>query len=159
MANIRVNFRRAPLDGQVVTFKAPCGASDIKGLIIYYPNENSELVSTEFTLNDANGGDIGLVDNIFAEGSIVRVILDTDTNNAYVQNPDTNTYIEGRLGDLQTYIDDVYAGSADAEHDHNDLYYTKTEIDNLELITTDDIDVICGATIQVVNANLREVTF
>ena len=36
-------------------------------------------------------------------------------------------------------------------------YYTKTEIDNLELITVEDIDTICGAAIQV--ASLSEVTF
>lgn len=30
--------------------------------------------------------------------------------------------------------------------------YTKTEIDNMELITVDDIDTICGATIQVASA-------
>lgn len=35
--------------------------------------------------------------------------------------------------------------------------YTKTEIDNLELITVADIDAICGATIQVATAS--EVTF
>lgn len=119
MANIRFDFRRAPLDGQVVTFKAPCNASDISGLIIYYPNENSEIVSTEFTLNDANIGDIGVVDNIFAEGAIVKVILDTDTNNAYVQNPDTNTYIEGRFDTLQEYVDAVSSGKADEDHEHS----------------------------------------
>lgn len=36
--------------------------------------------------------------------------------------------------------------------------YTKTEIDNLELITVDDIDTICGATIEVANLS-NEVTF
>jgi hypothetical protein len=35
--------------------------------------------------------------------------------------------------------------------------YTKTEIDNLELITVADIDAICGTTIQVASAS--EVTF
>lgn len=36
-------------------------------------------------------------------------------------------------------------------------YYTKTEIENLELITVEDIDTICGQTIQVATAS--EVTF
>ena len=35
--------------------------------------------------------------------------------------------------------------------------YTKSEIDNLELITVEDIDTICGTTIQVATAS--EVTF
>ena len=34
---------------------------------------------------------------------------------------------------------------ADINHNHNDLYYTKTEIDNLNLIDISDIDAICGS--------------
>lgn len=97
MAKIRINLNHTPLDGETVAFKAPCDASQITGLIIYYPNENNVTTSQEFTLNDANGGDIGVVDNIFAAGAIVKIILDTDVSNAYVQNPDTNTYLEGRF--------------------------------------------------------------
>ena len=41
---------------------------------------------------------------------------------------------------------------------HNDVYYTKLEIDNLELITVDDIDAICGASIQAATLN-NEVRF
>ena len=98
--NIRIDLNHAPLDGETVSFKAPCNASDVTGLIIYYPNESNQEISKEFTLNDANGGDIGVLDNVFAEGAIVKVILDTDLNNAFVQNPDTNTYLEGRFTDL-----------------------------------------------------------
>lgn len=133
MANIRVNFRKAPLDGQVVTFKAPCDASDIHGLVIYYPNENSEIVSTEFTLNDANGGDIGVVDNIFSAGAIVKVILDIDTNNAYVQNPDTNTYIEGKFGELQEYIDTVVDNTISSHNTSTDAH------SNMGWLTSEDV--------------------
>jgi len=97
MPNIRIDLNHAPLDGETVSFKAPCNASDITGMVIYYQNDAGTQASREFTLNDANGGDIGLIDNIFAEGAIVKVILDTDANNAFVQNPDTNTYLEGEL--------------------------------------------------------------
>lgn len=45
------------------------------------------------------------------------------------------------------------SGKADTSHDHNDIYYTKAEVENLELITTDDIDEICGAIIQMANAS------
>lgn len=45
-------------------------------------------------------------------------------------------------------LEDVATGKADAEHTHGDIYYTKTEIDNMELITVDDIDAICGASIK-----------
>lgn len=107
MANIRIDLNHAPLDGETVSFKAPCNASDITGLVIYYQNESNQTVSKEFTLNDANGGDIGVLDNVFAEGAIVKVILDTDQSNAFVQNPDTNTYLEGR-----------FDGKADKNHTH-----------------------------------------
>lgn len=53
------------------------------------------------------------------------------------------------------YTDSVAAGKADSVHTHNDIYYTKSEIDNLELITVDDIDTICGSNIVAAS----EVTF
>ena len=104
MANIRIDLTHAPIDGETLSFKAPCDAKDITGLIIYYPNENAETVSHEFTLNDASGSDIGEIDNIFSEGAIVKVIIDTYLNNAFVQNADTNTYLEGRFDNKQLKI-------------------------------------------------------
>ena len=117
MANIRIDLNHAPLAGETITFKAPCDAKDIAGLIIYYPSENGVTTSREFTLNDANGGDIGAVDNIFAAGAIVKVILDIDVNNAYVQNPDTNTYLEGRFENKapKSHVSDTTAHITAAE--------------------------------------------
>lgn len=43
-------------------------------------------------------------------------------------------------------LETVASGKADASHTHDDLYYTETEIDNMEFITVDDIDTICGST-------------
>ena len=48
----------------------------------------------------------------------------------------------------ESYVDEQLATKADVSHNHNDTYYTKTEIDNLELITVNDIDAICGGAIQ-----------
>ena len=112
MANIRIDLNRAPNDGETISFKAPCDAKAVTGLIIYYPNDNGETVSQEYTMNDASGSDLGELDNLFAEGAIVKIILDTDVHNAYVQNPDTNTYLEGR-----------FDNKAKKEHKH-----TKSEI-------------------------------
>lgn len=98
--NVRIDLSHAPLDGETISFKAPCNASEVSGLIIYYPNEKNQTVSKEFTLNDANGNDIGLLDNIFAEGSIVKVIVDTDANNAFMQNSDTNAYLENKFASI-----------------------------------------------------------
>lgn len=107
MANIRIDLNHTPLAGEAIKFKAPCDAKDITGLTVYYVTDANEITSKEFTLTDANGGDIGVVDSIFSAGAIVKVILDTDANNAFVQNPDTNTYLERR-----------FEGKANKDHTH-----------------------------------------
>ena len=56
---------------------------------------------------------------------------------------------ESALSEMKTYADNLLSGSAGAEHDHNTLYYTKEEIDNFEFVTAEDIDTICGASIQI----------
>ena len=119
--NIRIDLNHAPLDGETISFKAPCNASEITGLIIYYKNESGSSVSKEFTLNDANGVNIGTLNNIFSEGAIVKVIIDTDVNNAFVQNADTNAYLEGKLAEKYSPTNkpspsDI--GAAKATHTH-----------------------------------------
>ena len=49
---------------------------------------------------DAHGNDLGDLDNLFAEGAMVKVILDTDTNKAFIQNADTNAYLEKKFDNL-----------------------------------------------------------
>ena len=169
MANIRIDLNHVPMDGETVAFRAPCDASGIKGLIIYYPDLNSQLTSAEYTLNDANGGDIGVVDNIFSAGAIVKVILDTDTNNAFVQNSDTNTYLEGKFDAIASTFDEAMGivsalldGKSDISHKHDEDYdvkgasegalntaksYTDTQITDLilnNIITNSEIDEICA---------------
>ena len=48
---------------------------------------------------------------------------------------------------------------APAEHDHDDRYYTESEIDDLELITLSDIDAICGATTNAQVVTMSEGVF
>lgn len=59
------------------------------------------------------------------------------------------------LSALQTFLDNLKTlfatktevnNKAELSHTHNDLYYTKAEIDSYEFITTDDIDAICTTT-------------
>lgn len=54
-------------------------------------------------------------------------------------------------------VDEAINEKADIDHTHNNIYYTKSEIDNLELITVEDIDEICGSTIEY--ASLSEGVF
>lgn len=99
MANIRLNLGSPVDNGQVLTFKSPADCSAIDGLIVYYP-EGDALTSKVFQFADAHGNNVGSL-NLFAENVLVKVILDTELNRAYVQNADTNAYLEARFKTIQ----------------------------------------------------------
>lgn len=92
MSNIRIDLEATVINGQALTFKSPVDCSQITGLIVYYP-EGDTTKNTVFQFADAHGNNVGSI-NLFAENVLVKVILDTDLNRAYVQNADTNKYIE-----------------------------------------------------------------
>lgn len=95
MSNIRLDLDGAIVDGQALTFRSPVNCSEISGLIIYYPKEDA-TVSQTFQFADAHGNNVGSVD-LFASDILVKVILDTHLNRAYVQNADTNAYLEAKF--------------------------------------------------------------
>jgi hypothetical protein len=95
--NIRVYLEREIEDGIGVKFKAPADCLAATRLTIQTP-ANTEGV--EFAFADANGNDIGTLDNLFSTGAIVNVLLNTDTMAAFVQNADTNAYLESRFVEL-----------------------------------------------------------
>ena len=91
--NIRVDLNIPIYDGMNVVFRSPVDCSQITGLILYYP-ENGNTASKEFAFADAHGNNVGDIDHLFAENVVVKVILDVTTGMAFVQNADTNAYIE-----------------------------------------------------------------
>ena len=93
--NVRVELDSPIYDGKEVIFKAPCNASEVTGLKLCYQQEVHY-----FTFADANANDVGDLDNLFAVGAVVKVILDTDTNKAFIQNADTNSYLEQRFNEI-----------------------------------------------------------
>lgn len=97
MANIRVDVGYAIHDGSELKFRSPVDCSAITGLIVYYPGEDGNLTSKVFTLADAHGNNVGDIDHLFAENVVVKVILDVTTGMAFVQNADTNAYLEGHI--------------------------------------------------------------
>ena len=113
MANIRVDINHTPRDGETVTFKAPCDAKEITGLVLYYVDNDEATKSRHFTLSDANGGDIGVLENIFSAGALVKVLLDTGEGKAFMQNADTNAYLEGRFEELEDAISTLEPGTTD----------------------------------------------
>ena len=99
MANIRIDLDTPVRNGQAVTFKSPAASADISGLVVYYP-DGSSVTSKTFKLVDAHGQDVGSgTISLFAANALVKVVLDTDAAKAYVQNADTNAYLEGKLAE------------------------------------------------------------
>lgn len=94
MSNIRVDVNYTIKDGSEIVFRSPADCSAITGLIVYYPTEAGDATSTVFALADAHANNLGDIDYLFAENAVVKVILDVTAAMAYVQNADTNAYIE-----------------------------------------------------------------
>ena len=87
--NVRVNLTTPISDGTEVVFRSPVDCSQVTGLVVYYDGG-----SKEFAFADAHGNNVGDIDHLFAENVVVKVILDVTHAMAFVQNADTNAYIE-----------------------------------------------------------------
>ena len=101
MANIRVDLDHPICDGESVTFKAPCDCTAVTGVIVYYPTSNATASKT-FVFKDAHGNTLTGVGNLFMTGAYVKVVLDTTNGYAYVQNADTNKYLETKIAEAKT---------------------------------------------------------
>lgn len=98
MSNIKVTIEYELVDGMDMTIKAPCDYADITGLIVFYP-KNGVMTSQAFTFKDAHNNDLSNLDNLFASGAYIKVILNTTNSCAYIQNADTNAYLEARFAE------------------------------------------------------------
>ena len=98
--NIIVDYNTPISNGTEVVFRSPVDCSQITGLIVCYP-DNGSTASRAFAFADAHGNNVGDIDHLFAENVVVKVILDLSTNMAFVQNADTNAYLEGRFAELE----------------------------------------------------------
>ena len=97
--NIIVDLNTPITDGKEVVFRSPVDCSQVTGLIVNYND-----VSQEFAFADAHGNNVGDIDHLFAENVVVKVILDVANSMAFVQNADTNAYLEGRFKTLEDMI-------------------------------------------------------
>lgn len=102
MANIILTLDHTIQDGEDIKFKAPCACSEVEGITVNYPVESGDgTIGTEtktFTFRDTHGNDLTGLGNLFSEGAYVKVIVDTENGHAYLQNADTNGYLEEKLG-------------------------------------------------------------
>ena len=118
MANIRVDSPISLFDGQALTFKSPANCSNITGLRVYYPDGDA-TASKVFQFADAHGNNVGGLD-LFASNVVVKVILYVTESLAFVQNADTNAYLEGKFEETKNYTDQ-----------HNTSTSAHTDIRNL----------------------------
>lgn len=101
MAKINLTLEHEIVNGETVTFEAPCDCSAVDGLRVTYPTESGEETK-EFCFRDAHNNDLADLGNLFAEGAVVKVILRTTTGCAYIQNADTNGYLESILSEMSS---------------------------------------------------------
>jgi hypothetical protein len=94
-------------EGSEIKFKAPSDNSAATKLLVQYIDNDGKTLTKTFAFADANGNDVGEINNLFAKDAIVKVILDLDsdidgqgTAAAFVQNADTNAYLENRFSSL-----------------------------------------------------------
>lgn len=100
MATIKVTSKQPIYNGSVITFEAPCDCTEVDYLKVCYPIlSEGEIVNTftTFALVDAHNREVAGIGNLFEEGAYVRVVLDVDNEYAYIQNGDTNSYLENKM--------------------------------------------------------------
>ena len=104
MAKVRVDVDYTIADGAEILFYAPGDFSDITSLVVYYPDEDDDMVFQEFIFKDAHNNDLTDLDHLFATGACVKVILNVSTSRAFIQNADTNKYLEDRFAEINQSI-------------------------------------------------------
>jgi hypothetical protein len=98
MANIKVTLDYSIINGQSLTFQSPCDYASVEGLSIYYPDINTgNEISKTFIFRDSHGNDLTDINSLFVSGVYIKVLLDTVNGYAYIQNADTNAYLEAQL--------------------------------------------------------------
>ena len=88
-----------------MAFKAPCDCNAVAGLKVYFPNEAGIATSQVFLFADAHGNNLTGIGHLFRTGAIVKVILHMDEGKAYIQNADTNAYLEGKFEGKADLVD------------------------------------------------------
>ena len=120
-------------DGSEIKFRAPNDCTAVTRLRVHYQDENNEEISNIFAFADANGNDISEVNNLFAKDAVVKVVIDlpvsltdriikTKANGeiaykslqelglhgvAFVQNADTNQYLEDKFDAVDSRFESV----------------------------------------------------
>lgn len=104
MANIKVKIEYPIKDGTSFTFHAPCDCSQVDGLTVTHPHGKQD-----FAFKDAHGNNLTGIQNLFVAGSLIQVILDVTNGAAFLQNADTNGYLEEQISVERERINELVA--------------------------------------------------
>lgn len=102
--------------GKQITFEAPCDSNNVTGISIQ---------GTYYDLVDFIGNK--LPDNAFFKGSMVSVILNNETSKAFIQNPNTNEYLNARLVEIEQAREDVHGNRYTSLSERLNADYTDIE--------------------------------
>ena len=102
--------------GRLVSFVAPCGADTAECLTIG---------GVDYMICNAAGTNAAGT-NAWASGAIVSVILNVEKHKAYIQNADTNAYLDGKLA--EKYSPDNKPKPEDIGASANGHKHTKSEV-------------------------------
>lgn len=124
MSKIAIHIGHPLVDGEQITFKAPCNSADATGLRIYTPTsyEDETETSAVYTMKDAGGDTVHRETGLFTSGAYVTVTLDTTNTIAYIHNAktvykaDLQDSLKDRVRFTTDTLNDVYIyGSEDAD--------------------------------------------
>ena len=107
MSQIRIDLTEPLLNGMDIKFQAPCDCTKVTGLVIYYPAGEDVTEHKAFVLKDAHGSVLTGIGNLFVKDALVKVLVDTVNGVAYLQNADTNSYLEYRLNNLANALNSL----------------------------------------------------
>lgn len=97
MSKIKLNLDFTPVNGKQISFVAPCSSADTECLVID---------DVQYAIVDADGVSVAGLDNVWNSGALVSAILYVDTHRAFIQNANTNSYVEAKLVGCENHISD-----------------------------------------------------
>lgn len=84
-------------DGSMVKFWAPCACANVTGGLV--------INGKSYTIVDAHCECVAGSGDIWGAGAEISVVIDDTNAHAYIQNGDTNSYLEGKFGAVKQALD------------------------------------------------------
>lgn len=148
MATINISVDYPIEDGTNLTFTAPCNCTAVTGLKVTYPvvTETTSTTTTKvFAFKDAHNNNLSSTNNLFVQNAVIKVILDVTNSNAYIQNSDTNAYLEGKFSGLSSDISTLNSGLSTTNNNissiNNSISTINSKIDDLWYKPGDVVDI------------------